>query len=164
LECPSCRKLFIVKSGRNKSGTQRYYCKFCKAYFTFEDAWTLKHGKYKNDVLYLYFSSNYGLSFRFIAKKFQLHHQTVKTLVDTELQSLRKKAGDLAKRGLSSDKILSEMARESPDGFLARLVREAKEKECASVLQIIMEEQPKPKRESAIEGIERFQLKKMPPA
>ena len=147
-----------MKSGRNKSGTQRYYCKDCNTYFTSADAWTLKREKYKNDILYLYFSFNHSLSLRLIAKEFGLHHQTVKTLVDTEQQSLRKKAGDLAKDGLSSDKILSKLIHDSPDGFLSRLVGEAKEKERSSVLQFIMEEQPKPMRESAIKVVPTFRL------
>src|SRR5919199_548125 len=73
--CPHCqRSAGQVKSGRNRSGSQRYLCKVCQRIYTPQPA---PHGyddAVRRRALKLYLDGN---NFRRIARDLKVHHQSV---------------------------------------------------------------------------------------
>jgi transposase-like protein len=73
--CPTCQQdHYVIKSGLNRTGSQRFRCQHCRRYFTpapKPEGYALTVRK---QALQLYLE---GTSFRAIGRLLGLHHQTV---------------------------------------------------------------------------------------
>jgi transposase-like protein len=64
----------IIKSGKNRSGSQRFRCRACQLYFTPQPSiWEPDQAR-KAQALAL---AEQGMSYRRIARQLGVHHQTV---------------------------------------------------------------------------------------
>lgn len=73
--CPSCQHdEYVLKSGLNHTGSQRYRCQSCRRYFTPEPKPEGYAVSVRTQALKL---SLEGTSFRAIGRLLSLHHQTV---------------------------------------------------------------------------------------
>ena len=88
--CPNCNQNGnVIKSGQNRSGSQRYRCQLCCRYFT--PLTTSKDdeqlSKTKEEALKLFMA---GYSMRHIGRIFGVHHQTVKWWIITSADKYNK--------------------------------------------------------------------------
>ncbi len=73
--CPQCQQMEeIIKSGKNRSGSQRFRCRTCQLYFTPRPSIRQSDQARKAEALVL---ADQGLSYRRIARQLGVHHQTV---------------------------------------------------------------------------------------
>src|SRR5579859_1056531 len=79
--CPQCRQMGeIIKSGKNRSGSQRFRCRVCQLYFTPQPGIRQPDQVRKAEALVL---AEQGLSYRRIASLLGVHHQTVSAWIST---------------------------------------------------------------------------------
>jgi transposase-like protein len=80
-ECPQCHHTReIIKSGKNRSGSQRFRCRACLLYFTPQPSIRQPDQARKAEALAL---AEQGMSYRHIARKLGVHHQTVGAWIST---------------------------------------------------------------------------------
>jgi transposase-like protein len=73
--CPQCQQTTeILKSGKNRSGSQRFRCRACQLYFTPQPSIREPDQARKAEALAL---AEQGMSHRHIARQLGVHHQTV---------------------------------------------------------------------------------------
>jgi tetratricopeptide (TPR) repeat protein/transposase-like protein/transcriptional regulator with XRE-family HTH domain len=73
--CPQCHRMEeIIKSGKNRSGSQRFRCRACHLYFTPQPNIRQPEQMRKAEALAL---AEHGMSYRHIARQLGVHHQTV---------------------------------------------------------------------------------------
>ena len=73
--CPQCHQTGeIIKSGKNRSGSQRFRCRACLLYFTLQPGVRQPNQARKAEALAL---AEQGMSYRHIAHQLGVHHQTV---------------------------------------------------------------------------------------
>ena len=73
--CPACQQdQYVIKSGLNHTGSQRYRCQQCRRYFTPDPKPEGYDVSVRTQALKLYLE---GTSFRAIGRLLGLHHQTV---------------------------------------------------------------------------------------
>lgn len=73
--CPLCQQnLYVIKAGRNRTGTQRYRCQQCQGYFTPQPKPLGYDEALKQKALQLYLE---GTSFRAIGRLLGVHNQSV---------------------------------------------------------------------------------------
>jgi transposase-like protein len=73
--CPQCYQIGeIIKSGKNRSGSQRFRCRACQLYFTPQPSIREPDQARKAEALAL---AEQGMSYRHIARQLGVHHQTV---------------------------------------------------------------------------------------
>jgi transposase-like protein len=73
--CPRCDKTApVLKSGKNRAGSQRFRCRTCRMYFTPVPIPRRHHQVRQAEALVL---ADQGMSFRSIARQLGVHHQTV---------------------------------------------------------------------------------------
>lgn len=78
-DCPTCQQdQDVIKSGLNRTGSQRYRCQACRRYFTPEPKPEGYDLALRTQALKLYLE---GTSFRAIGRLLGLHHQTVSNWV-----------------------------------------------------------------------------------
>lgn len=79
--CPQCHQVGeVIKSGKNRSGSQRFRCRACQLYFTPQPATWEPDQARKAEVLALVAQ---GMSYRRIARQLGVHHQTVSAWINT---------------------------------------------------------------------------------
>ena len=79
--CPHCQQTTeIIKSGKNRSGSQRFRCRACQLYFTPQPSIREPDQVRKAEALAL---AKQGLSYRRIARQLGVHHQTVGVWIST---------------------------------------------------------------------------------
>ena len=79
--CPRCHQVGeILKSGKNRSGSQRFRCCTCQLYFTPQPSIREPDQARKAQALAL---AEKGMSYRHIARKLGVHHQTVSAWIST---------------------------------------------------------------------------------
>ncbi|GHO96449.1 tetratricopeptide repeat protein [Reticulibacter mediterranei] len=79
--CPQCQQTTeIIKSGKNRSGSQRFRCRACQLYFTPGPRVRHPDQSRKAEALAL---AEQGMSYRRIASLLGVHHQTVSTWVSS---------------------------------------------------------------------------------
>ena len=79
--CPCCQQTTeIIKSGKNRSGSQRFYCRACQLYFTPQPSMQKPDQVRKAEALEL---AKQGISYRRIARQLGVHHQTVSAWIST---------------------------------------------------------------------------------
>jgi transposase-like protein len=79
--CPQCHQVGeIIKSGKNRSGSQRFRCRACQLYFTPQPSIRQSDQARKAEALVL---AEQGLSYRHIARHLGVHHQTVGAWLST---------------------------------------------------------------------------------
>ena len=79
--CPQCHQVGeIIKSGKNRSGSQRFRCCVCQLYFTPQPSVQQPNQAHKAEALVL---AEQGLSYRRIASLLGVHHQTVSAWIST---------------------------------------------------------------------------------
>src|SRR5215212_3293952 len=90
--CPLCQQnQYVIKSGRNRNGTQRYRCQQCQGYFT-PDAKPLGYElELRRRAVQLYLE---GTSFRAIGRLLGVHNQSVINWVNRQEQSLPPQVSD----------------------------------------------------------------------
>ncbi|HEY0757615.1 MAG TPA: tetratricopeptide repeat protein [Ktedonobacteraceae bacterium] len=80
--CPQCHQIDeIVKSGKNRSGSQRFRCRACQLYFTPQPAIHEPDPLRKAEALAL---AEKGMSYRHIARQLGTHHQTISAWLGTD--------------------------------------------------------------------------------
>jgi tetratricopeptide (TPR) repeat protein/transposase-like protein/transcriptional regulator with XRE-family HTH domain len=79
--CPQCHQTVgVLKSGKNRAGSQRFRCRACHLYFTPEPI-PRQHDEVRQaEALVL---ANQGMSYRSIARQLGVHHQTVSAWIGT---------------------------------------------------------------------------------
>lgn len=81
LACPHCQQTTeMIKSGRNRSGSQRFRCRACQSYLTPEPGVRQPDQARKAEALTL---AEQGMSYRRIARQLGVHHQTVSAWVSS---------------------------------------------------------------------------------
>lgn len=90
LKCLYCQRGDqCIKSGRNRSGSQRYRCLRCNRYFTAEPKSRERRLHLRKQALDLYMMEDgNSLSQRNLARKLGVHHQTVIKLISTQVELL----------------------------------------------------------------------------
>jgi tetratricopeptide (TPR) repeat protein/transcriptional regulator with XRE-family HTH domain len=79
--CPKCHQTAeIIKSGKNRSGSQRFRCRACQLYFTSQPSIRQPDPARKAQALALV---EQGMSYRHIARQLGVHHQTVSAWIST---------------------------------------------------------------------------------
>ena len=79
--CPQCHQMGeIIKSGKNRSGSQRFRCRACQLYFTPGPSIRQPDQARKAEALAL---AEQGMSYRRIARQLGVHHQTVSAWINT---------------------------------------------------------------------------------
>jgi transposase-like protein len=79
--CPGCQQTTeIIKSGKNRSGSQRFHCRTCQLYFTPRPSVRQPDQARKAEALAL---AEQGMSYRHIARQLGVHHQTVGAWIST---------------------------------------------------------------------------------
>lgn len=79
--CPQCHQTTeILRSGKNRSGSQRFRCRACQLYFTPQPSIREPDQAQKIQVLAL---AEQGMSYRHIARQLNIHHQTVSAWIST---------------------------------------------------------------------------------
>ena len=79
--CPQCQRMGEVrKSGKNRSGSQRFRCQRCQLYFTPGSSVRQPDQSRKAEALTL---AEQGMSYRRIARQLGVHHQTVSAWVSS---------------------------------------------------------------------------------
>src|SRR3954465_7795501 len=79
--CPQCQQTTeVIKSGKNRSGSQRFRCRACQLYFTPQPGMRKPDQARKAEVLAL---AKQGISYRRIARQLGVHHQTVSAWIST---------------------------------------------------------------------------------
>jgi tetratricopeptide (TPR) repeat protein/transposase-like protein/transcriptional regulator with XRE-family HTH domain len=79
--CPQCRQTGeVLKSGKNRSGSQRFRCRACQLYFTPEPMSREADQVRKAQALAL---AEQGMSYRRIARQLGVHHQTVSAWISS---------------------------------------------------------------------------------
>jgi transposase-like protein len=74
-DCPTCHQdQHVIKSGLNRTGSQRYRCQTCQHYFTPQPKPEGYAPTLRKQTLQLYLE---GTSFRAIGRLLGIHHQTV---------------------------------------------------------------------------------------
>jgi tetratricopeptide (TPR) repeat protein/transposase-like protein/transcriptional regulator with XRE-family HTH domain len=80
--CPRCHQTEeIIKSGKNRSGSQRFRCRACQLYFTPQPSIRQPDPARKAQALALV---EQGMSYRHIARQLGVHHQTVSAWISTD--------------------------------------------------------------------------------
>src|SRR5258708_28070591 len=80
--CPQCQQTAgVLKSGKNRSGSQRFRCRVCQLYFTPQPSIREPDQARKAEALAL---AEQGKSNRHIARQLGVHHQTVGTWISTQ--------------------------------------------------------------------------------
>ena len=80
--CPQCHQMGeSIKSGKNRSGSQRFRCRVCQLYFTPQPSIREPDQARKAEALAL---AEQGKSNRHIARQLGVHHQTVGTWISTQ--------------------------------------------------------------------------------
>ena len=80
LQCPNCQKTADqLRAGRNPSGSQRYKCKSCCRKYTPEPNPNGYSSDFRRLAVLMCFD---GKSFRSIARKLGVNHQTVANWID----------------------------------------------------------------------------------
>ena len=78
--CPQCQQTTeIIKSGKNRSGSQRFLCRTCQLYFTPQPGSRQPDQARKAQALAL---AEQGMSYRQIARQLGVHHQTVSAWIN----------------------------------------------------------------------------------
>src|SRR5437868_449919 len=73
--CPLCQQnQYVIKSGRNRTGTQRYRCQQCQGYFTPQPKPLGYEPQLRRQALQLHLE---GTSFRAIGRLLGVHNQSV---------------------------------------------------------------------------------------
>ena|SRR5579862_5877266 len=73
--CPHCHQdQYVIKSGLNHTGSQRYRCQSCRRYFTPDPKPEGYEPSVRTQALKLYLE---GTSLRAVGRLLGLHHQTV---------------------------------------------------------------------------------------
>jgi transposase-like protein len=84
--CPYCEQdEYVIKSGLNHTGSQRYRCQSCRRYFTPAPKPEGYDQSVRRQALQLALE---GTSFRAIGRLLGLHHQTVSNWVTQAAQAL----------------------------------------------------------------------------
>ena len=84
--CSSCQHdEYVIKSGLNHTGSQRYRCQACRRYFTPEPKPEGYDVSVRTQALKLYLE---GTSFRAIGRILGLHHQTVSNWITQAANAL----------------------------------------------------------------------------
>ncbi|GLV54265.1 tetratricopeptide repeat protein [Dictyobacter sp. S3.2.2.5] len=79
--CPHCQLTTeIIKSGKNRSGSQRFHCRACQLSFTPQPSMRKPDQVRKTEALVL---AKQGISYRRIASLLGVHHQTVSAWIST---------------------------------------------------------------------------------
>lgn len=79
--CPHCQQTTaMIKSGKNRSGSQRFLCRACQLYFTPQPGLRKPDQVRKAEALAL---AKQGISYRRIARQLGVHHQTVSVWIST---------------------------------------------------------------------------------
>jgi tetratricopeptide (TPR) repeat protein/transcriptional regulator with XRE-family HTH domain len=79
--CPGCQQTGeVLKSGKNRSGSQRFRCRTCQLYFTPQPSIQQPDQARKARALAL---AEQGMSYRHIARQLGVHHQTVSAWIST---------------------------------------------------------------------------------
>jgi transposase-like protein len=79
--CPECQQTTeVIKSGKNRSGSQRFRCRACQLYFTPGPSVRQPNQSRKTEALAL---AEQGMSYRHIARQLGVHHQTVSIWVSS---------------------------------------------------------------------------------
>jgi tetratricopeptide (TPR) repeat protein/transcriptional regulator with XRE-family HTH domain len=79
--CPRCHLMGeVIKSGKNRSGSQRFRCRRCRLYFTPQPGIRQPDQERKAVALAL---AEQGMSYRRIARQLGVHHQTVGAWIST---------------------------------------------------------------------------------
>jgi len=82
-ECPQCDQMEeIIKSGKNRSGSQRFRCRVCQLYFTPQPSIRQPDQARTAEALAL---AEQGMSYRQIARQLGVHHQTVGAWINTHI-------------------------------------------------------------------------------
>lgn len=85
-DCPFCQHdEYVIKSGLNHTGSQRYRCQQCRRYFTPDPKPEGYDGSVRTQALKLYLE---GTSFRAIGRLLGLHHQTVSNWITQAANAL----------------------------------------------------------------------------
>lgn len=75
IACPRCHQTTnVLKSGKNRAGSQRFRCRACQWYFTPEPIARQPDHVRRSEALRL---AKQGMSYRSIARQLGMHHQTV---------------------------------------------------------------------------------------
>jgi transposase-like protein len=84
--CPHCQQdQYVIKSGFNHTGSQRYRCQACRRYFTPDPKPEGYDESVRTQALKLYLE---GTSFRAIGRLLGLHHQTVSNWITQAANAL----------------------------------------------------------------------------
>jgi transposase-like protein len=85
-DCPHCHQdQYVIKSGLNHTGSQRYRCQSCRRYFTPDPKPEGYEVSVRTQALKLYLE---GTSFRAIGRLLGLHHQTVSNWITQAANAL----------------------------------------------------------------------------
>ena len=87
--CPYCHsKQGQVRAGQNLSGTQRMKCQRCQRRYTPQPSPERYPESLRSEAVHLYLS---GLSFRAVARRLEVHHQSVINWVNEYARQLPRK-------------------------------------------------------------------------
>ena len=90
--CPLCQQnQYVIKSGRNRTSTQRYRCQQCQGYFTPQPKPMGYDPQLKKQAVQLYLE---GTSYRAIGRLFSVHNQSVINWVEAEQKVLPAQVSD----------------------------------------------------------------------
>ena len=79
--CPQCQQTTeILRSGKNRSGSQRFRCRTCQLYFTPQPGSRKPDQARKAQTQAL---AEQGMSYRRIARQLNVHHRTVSAWINT---------------------------------------------------------------------------------
>ena len=79
-QCPNCQEIADqIKAGKNPSGSQRFLCKYCQRKYTPEPNLNGYSRDFKKQAILMCFD---GQTFRSIARKLGVNHQTVANWID----------------------------------------------------------------------------------
>lgn len=84
--CPLCHQnQYVIKAGKNRTGTQRYRCQQCQGYFTPQPKPLGYEAQLREQAVRLYLE---GMSYRGIAKVLRVHNQSIINWVNAAANAL----------------------------------------------------------------------------
>jgi transposase-like protein len=90
--CPACQQNhYVIKSGYNRTRTQRYRCQHCQRYFTPEPKPIGYDAETRRRAIQLYLE---GTSYRAVGRLLGVHNQSVINWVEAEQDCLPQQVSD----------------------------------------------------------------------
>ncbi|PZR98866.1 MAG: hypothetical protein DLM69_08095 [Candidatus Chloroheliales bacterium] len=111
--CPDCHSArFVIKSGLNDSGSQRFRCQSCRRYFTPQPKPAGYDQSTRDFALKLHLE---GTSFRAIGRLLHLNHQTVANWITAAADLLPAQVADQgATENVEIDELFTFVGKKSP--------------------------------------------------